>query len=287
MVHAHEFGLALRIHTMASDVIATPQPAATVMLLREADVGMEVFMVVRHHESDVHAGALVFPGGRVDPEDYELAADEALFPGHTELDRFAGALRVAAVRETFEECGVLLARARGEQTLISGARLGDIAAAHRSALIRGERTFGGMLAAENLVVAPDSLVYFAHWITPERSAKRFDTHFFLAAAPDDQAALHDGLEAVDSVWIRPATALEGARAGTYDLRFPTQMNLQKVARHASSQLAMQAARGSQVVTVITRQERIGDGVRVLRIPLEADYGGELFEVYDSLPRTRR
>jgi hypothetical protein len=191
------------------------------------------------------------------------------------------------VRETFEECGVLLARERGARELISGARLRDVEAAHRAALTRGERTFGTMLAAESLVLAPDSLVYFAHWITPERSAKRFDTHFFLAAAPSDQAALHDGVEAVDSVWIRPETALEAARAGTYDLRFPTQMNLQKVGRHASSPLALEAARASRVVTVITRQERSSDGVRVLRIPFEADYGGELFEVYDPPPTLRR
>jgi 8-oxo-dGTP pyrophosphatase MutT (NUDIX family) len=266
---------------MARDMIATPQPAATVMLLREGAHGMEIFMVVRHQQSDVHAGALVFPGGRVDPEDYDLAADPALFSVPSGSDRFAGALRVAAVRETFEECGVLLAREAGGQALISGARLRDVEAAHRAALIRGDRSFGAMLAAENLVLAPDNLVYFAHWVTPERSVKRFDTHFFLASAPADQAALHDGVEAVDSVWIRPATALEGARAGTYDLRFPTQMNLQKVGRHPSPALAMESARASRVVTVITRQERIGDGMRVLRIPLEADYGGELFEVYDA------
>jgi hypothetical protein len=145
---------------------------------------------------------------------------------------------------------------------------------------RGARTFGAMLQQENLVLAPEAMVYFANWITPERSARRFDTHFFLAAAPSDQVALHDGHEAVDSVWIAPEAALQGARAGVYQLRFPTQMNLQKLGRHALSAPAMDAARAATVVTVMTRQERVDGGKRVLRIPLEADYGGELFEVSD-------
>lgn len=270
---------------MGSDLIAKPQAAATVMLLRDGDDGMEVFMIVRHHKSDVHAGALVFPGGRVDAEDYELAVDAAVFPAQYGVDAAMAVLRVAAVRETFEECGVLLARARGEEALVSAARLRDIEAAHRAAMTRGERTFGAILAAENLVLAPETMAYFANWITPERRTKRFDTHFFLAGAPSDQVALHDGFEAVDSVWIAPGSALERARAGTYDLKFPTQMNLQKLGRQRLSATAMNAARASRVVTVITKQERTGDGIRVLRIPLEADYGGELFEVSDppSMP----
>jgi 8-oxo-dGTP pyrophosphatase MutT (NUDIX family) len=270
---------------MGSDLIPKPQPAATVMLLRDGNDGMEVFMIVRHHKSDVHAGALVFPGGRVDPEDYDLAVDASVFPAQNGVDAAMAALRVAAVRETFEECGVLLARARGEEALVSAARLRDIEAAHRAAMLRGERTFGAILAAENLVLAPERMVYFANWITPERRTKRFDVHFFLAAAPSDQVALHDGYEAVDSVWITPGSALEGARAGTYDLRFPTQMNLQKLGRHQMSAMAMDAARASRVVTVMSKPERTVDGVRLVRIPLEADYGGELFESPDppSLP----
>ena len=263
---------------MKSDAIAKPLLAATVMLLRDGDCGMEVFMIVRHHKSDFAAGALVFPGGRVDPEDYELAADAAVFPRQDGLDAAAVALRVAAVRETFEECGVLLARARGEGALVSAARLRDIEAAHRAAMTRRERTFGAMLAAENLVLAPETMVHFAHWITPEYVPKRFDTHFFLAAAPSDQVALHDGEEAVDSVWISPRTVLDGTGAGAYKLMFPTQMNLQKLARHQVSAAALCAARAGRVVTVMPKRERIGDGMRVLRVPLEAGYGGELFEV---------
>jgi 8-oxo-dGTP pyrophosphatase MutT (NUDIX family) len=262
-------------------VVVTPQPAATVMLLRDGDDGMEVFMIVRHEKSDVHAGALVFPGGRVDPEDSELAVDPRVCPAQDGVDAAMATFRVAAVRETFEECGVLLARARGEDALVSADRLRDIEAAHRPAMMSGERTFGAILATEDLVLAPETMVYFANWITPERRSKRFDVHFFLAAAPAGQIALHDGFEAVESVWITPGTALERATAGTYDLRFPTQMNLQKLGRHRESARAMDAARASRVVTVMTKHERRDDGMRVVRIPLEADYGGELFEVSDE------
>ncbi len=271
---------------MERDVIAqppVPRKAATVMLLRDGDDGMEVFMIVRHQNSDVHAGALVFPGGRVDDEDYDLAADVAVFPPLPGVHASMAALRVAAVRETFEECGVLLARARGDETLVSATRLRDIEAAHRAAMTRGERTFGAILTAENLIIASETMVYFANWITPQRSSKRFDTHFFLAAAPSDQVALHDGHEAVDSVWIAPAAALERATTGIYQLRFPTQMNLQNLGRHPLSAAAMDAARASRVVTVISKQEKTGDGRRVLRIPLEAGYGGELFESLDPPP----
>ena len=265
---------------MQGDTISQPQPAATVMLVRDGGDGMEVFMIVRHQMSDVHAGALVFPGGRVDPEDHDLAAQAALSPPGHESDAAMAALRVAAVRETFEECGVLLARARGQPALVDAGRLRTIEAAHRAAMASAQRSFGAILAHEDLALAPEALVYFAHWISPERSPKRFDTHFFLACAPSDQVALHDGLEAVDSVWIAPAAALERADAGVYRLAFPTRMNLHKLARHRSVAAAMEAARASRIVTVMTKQERAGAGVRVLRIPLEAGYGGELFEVFD-------
>ena len=258
-------------------MIASPPPSATVMLLRDGDEGLEVFMVVRHQRSDVHGGALVFPGGRVDPEDHELAADASLFPQRDDDDASLAPMRVAAVRETFEECGVLFARPRGESALLGAGRLRAIETAHRDAMVRGERSFRAILAAEDLVLAPEAMAYFAHWISPERSPKRFDTRFFLAVAPSDQVALHDGLEAVESVWLTADIALERARAGTYTVVFPTHMNLRKLGRHRSSVEAMEAARASRIVTVITQQERVGDGFRVLRIPREADYGAELFE----------
>ncbi len=263
---------------MNNDPIAQPRLAATVMLLRDGDEGMEVFMIVRHHGNDFAPGALVFPGGRLDAGDYDIAVNAAVFPPGFAADAAAAALRVAALRETFEECGVLLARARGEAGLVDAAHLREIETVHRTAMTRGERSFGAILAAEQLVLAPELLVPFAHWITPERVPKRFDTHFFLAAAPEDQVALHDGDEAVDSVWVRPERALGDASKGARKLVFPTQMNLQKLARHQASETALDVARNSRVVTVLPKHEQTRDGIRLLRLPREADYGGELFEV---------
>jgi 8-oxo-dGTP pyrophosphatase MutT (NUDIX family) len=250
------------------------RPASTVLLLRDGAEGLEVFMVVRHRQIEFASGALVFPGGRVDPGDRAIA--EAL-PGLGPPE--AGALRVAAVRETFEECGVLLARPRGAAELLDAARLARIEAEHRAALCRGERPFAEVLAAEDLLPATDRLVPFAHWITPVSRPKRFDTHFFLAAAPPDQAARHDGGESVESVWIRPAQALAETEAGLRKLVFATRMNLVRLARYASVQQAFAEAAAAPVVTVLPESVETPQG-RMLRIPREAGYGGELFPALD-------
>jgi 8-oxo-dGTP pyrophosphatase MutT (NUDIX family) len=223
---------------------APARPASTVLLLRDGAAGMEVFMVVRHHQIDFASGALVFPGGRVEPADAVIAGGDE-----------AGAFRVAAVRETWEECGVLLARP--------------------GVAPPAEGEFAAMLAARALVPDIGAMAHFAHWITPIPVPKRFDTHFFLAAAPADQDALHDGHEAVDSVWIRPRDALAAAEDGSRKVVFPTRMNLLKLARHDSVAEAFAAARATPVVTVMPEM-RMGPEGRILRIPAAAGYGGEEF-----------
>ena len=220
------------------------RPASTILLLRDGPGGLEVFMVVRHHQIDFASGALVFPGGRVE------AADAVLAGGDLNL-----AFRVAAIRETWEECGILLA-APGTPPPAEG-------------------DFANMLLDRGLVPDCDCLAHFAHWITPVPVPKRFDTHFFLAAAPADQDAVHDGHEAVDSVWIRPADALAEAIAGTKKVVFPTRMNLTKLARSNTVAEAFAAARARPVVTVQPIQRDTPEG-RYLRIPIEADYDGEEF-----------
>ena len=244
---------------------AIPRPAATVLLLRDGPTGLEVFMVVRHDAIAFAGGALVFPGGRVDDEDHH-------FPP---VDPF----RVAAIRETFEECGVLLARPRGAADLVPADRALGIESKWRAPLCGGEADFAGVLAAENLALAADLLVPYAHWITPRAQRKRFDTHFFLAQAPDDQIAAHDGNEAVDSIWITPAAALAGQESGQYKLVFPTFLNLQKLTRHAAAAAALAAARAAKVVTVMPEMVLLDErGARHMRLPIEADYGGDLFVV---------
>lgn len=251
--------------------IVTPRPAATVLLLRDGPTGIEVFMQVRHEDMNFAAGALVFPGGRVDPEDYAIAADAAVSPATIGLDPLAGALRVAAIRETFEESGVLLASARGESALISAAQLSAIAPQGRS--------FGQMIAEARLVLAVDRLVHFAHWITPVYRPRRFDTHFFALAAPADQAAAHDGTESVESMWIAPRKVIAGSAAGRFKLVFATLMNLKRLDRYDTVADALAEAARTRVVTVTPELVARGDGnIRQMRIPAEAGYGGELFTV---------
>ena len=245
------------------------RPAATVLLLRDGAAGLEVFMVVRHREIEFAGGALVFPGGRVEEADAVLAGDDPL-----------GAFRAAGIRETFEECGVLLAWPRGEAEMVRADRLLEVADRHHAALLRNERSLPEVLAAEGLEPATDALAHWAHWVTPASRSKRFDTHFFLAAAPPDQLAVHDGLESVDSIWIAPAQAVAEADAGLRRLVFATRKNLEKLARHATAAEAMAAARAAKVVRVQPEMVRSGEGWRI-RIPAEADYGGGLFETLDA------
>lgn len=245
------------------------RPAATVMLLRDGTEGMEVFMVVRHHQIDFASGALVFPGGRVDPPDRDIAGGPRAGSG-AGLEGARLALRVAGIREAFEECGVLLAHPRGATGLIDAARLRSVAP---------NADFAALLDAEDLVLATELLTPFAHWITPPMMPKRFDTHFFLALAPADQLAVHDGGEAVESVWISPARALAEAVEGRWKLVFPTRLNLQKLARWTVSAAAIEAARAAPIVTVMPEATRTPTGRR-MRIPAAADYGGEVFESVD-------
>ncbi|UTD28731.1 NUDIX domain-containing protein [Bradyrhizobium sp. WD16] len=257
---------------------ATARLAATILLLRETGGGMELFMVVRHHEIDFASGALVFPGGSVEPGDRTLAGKAELLTMTAGLDEATLALRIAAVRETFEECGILLARPRGSEHVVDAVRLAGLEAVHRAALTAGTLAFADFVAREKLVLALDLLVPFAHWITPLKMPKRFDTHFFLTVAPSDQVGAHDGREAVDSVWIAPRRALEEAKAGRYKILFPTERNLIRLARATTAAEAIAAARTESIVTVMPELTRTADGRRQLRIPANAGYDGEVFDV---------
>lgn len=237
---------------MSQATPATPRPAATLLLLRDGPGGLEVLMVARAREVDFASGALVFPGGRVEELDSVLAP-----PG----DRL-GAFRIAAIREAWEECGILLARpCNGVMGL--------------------EGPFGAALAEAALAPDPGALVHFAHWITPEHSPKRFDTHFFLAPAPEGQEARHDGREAVEALWVRPADAVAEAEAGRRKLVFATRLNLLRLARHATVTAALDAALRTPVVTVTPHPRPDGAGGTMLHIPEEAGYGGSSFLAKDS------
>jgi 8-oxo-dGTP pyrophosphatase MutT (NUDIX family) len=245
------------------------RPAATVVILRDGGEGIEAFMVVRHRAIAFAAGALVFPGGKADPGDAD-GAWGVLAPVSATPPLRSG--YVAAARESFEEAGLMLARWQGAPDLLSAAETHELVDRHRANLIAGKISFLDIVRRERLTLATDLMVPFAHWITPEGVPKRFDTHFLLVAAPVNQLGAHDGSESIEGLWIRPQQALAAAEAGTRTLVFATQMNLTKLARHATVADAIAAARASPVVTVTPQVERLSGGRRRLRIPAEAGYG---------------
>ena len=233
--------------------------ASTVLLLRDRPGELEVLMVQRNRNMKFMGGALVFPGGRVDD------ADEGAAPYATEQADDV-ALRIAGIREAFEECGILLARDRGTHTSNSDARRHAIAEKHRENVDKGGMTMAELAEAEGLEFATEGLVPFAHWITPPANPRRFDTWFYLARVPEDHTHAHDGGESVDSVWIKPSVALEDEAARRREIVFPTRLNVQKLGRSKTVDDALDAARQSTIVTVLPE---VRDGM--LTIPPEADY----------------
>jgi 8-oxo-dGTP pyrophosphatase MutT (NUDIX family) len=236
-----------------------PAPAATLLLLRDGPDGLEVLMMERPAAAGFAAGAMVFPGGRIEPTDVALARHCPQGHGVAEQPLV---FRIAAIRETFEECGILLARAGG--VMLSDAALGALRREHGAG-------FAALVETAGLELAIDALVPYAHWITPADRKKRFDTHFYLAMAPSDQVAAHDGQEAMNTVWTTPQAALLAAEQGRYKLIFATQLNLDRLARSATAAEAMAAARQEAIVTVCPEWVTTSAG-EVIRIPENSGYG---------------
>lgn len=242
----------------------TPRPASTILLLRDAPE-FQVLMIKRHHQIDFASGALVFPGGKSHEGDTDPAWEDHA-SGWTGLDPVQRALRVAAVREVYEEAGILLARKRDGS---NGAIVTD--RAERAAVDRGDIAFLDVIRRQGLEIILDELSVFARWITPAMMPKRFDTFFYAVAAPADQVASHDGHEAVDAEWIAPREALRLAEDGERTIIFPTRMNLQLLAEAKSAPDALRRAAERPLVAVLPEVvER--DGRRLLTIPADAGYG---------------
>ncbi|HSG88582.1 MAG TPA: hypothetical protein VLA56_05175 [Pseudomonadales bacterium] len=242
---------------------AQMRPAATVMLLRESPLGPEVFMMKRTSRIDF-GGLHVFPGGKVDPHDAhgEMAAHCGTF---TDADASARlgvpegglAFWVAAVRECFEESGVLLAY--GPDGGIIRARRADWAEglrALRDELNAGERSFLDVCRATSMQLAVDRVAYFSHWITPEGPPRRYDTRFFVAAAPEQQDGLHDDSELVDSQWIRPADALDARARGEIEMIFPTFTTLEALADFDAVPALLAAVASGAHRAAVTPDERL-------------------------------
>jgi 8-oxo-dGTP pyrophosphatase MutT (NUDIX family) len=260
-----------------SDANATaPLPAATILIVREAHAGLEVFMVKRHHQIDFVAGALVFPGGKVHAGDDEAGLSDYMdTAGDWPQQRRATA--VAAVREAFEESGILFAREEAGG-MVSAERLAALGE-YRAQLEKADISLLAFLRRERLRLACDLLVPFAHWVTPEHMPKRFDTHFFLAAAPEGHAGLHDGRESVDSVWIRPQDAIADRKR--WNVVFPTKLNLMKLSAAKSVTEALALARANPPVTVMPWIEQTPEGTR-LRIREDAGYAQTSTLLRDAL-----
>lgn len=220
--------------------------AATIMLVRDGQVGgVEVFLVRRALDAVFVGGAYVFPGGAVDPSDGQVDLQE-LCPGRddaaasTILGVTAGGLIywVTAVRECFEEAGVLLACDRmGRLVSLRDPAAAERFGRHRVALHAGERSLADICRTEGLRLAVDRVQFWSRWITPEGPPRRFDTRFFVAVAPDEQVPLHDAKETIANAWVRPAEAL----AGDLQLPFPTRRHLEALAAFPSTAEVMRAA----------------------------------------------
>lgn len=245
----------------------TPLPAATVTLVRDGPQGLEVLMMKRNLQSGFVPGKYLFPGGAVDQAD----AANGVYARCTGLDDEAASRRlgvpahglaywIAAIRESFEEAGMLLARAATGQP-VGHAQAGELAR-HRKAVAAGELAFEAVLQDAGLQLAVDELVYFSHWITPAGAPRRYDTRFFVAHAPAGQEPAHDNEETIESIWISPRVGVERYREGTFKMLTPTIHTLRLFAGYESAAAVIDAMRALPNVPTIA--PRIGkDGRRIM------------------------
>ncbi|MFF2504047.1 NUDIX hydrolase [Streptomyces sp. NPDC058067] len=260
-----------RIRALASGelVAAVPRRAATVMLLRDGAAGPEVHMLRRRASMAFAGGAYAYPGGGVDPRDDESVVRWAgpsrdAWAARLGVDeRSAQAIVCAAVRETYEEAGVLLAGPDG--TSVVGDTTGESWEADREALVARELSFGEFLARRGLVLRTDLLGAWARWITPEFEPRRYDTWFFVAALPAGQRTRNASTEADRTVWIRPGDAAEGYDKGELMMMPPTIATLRALAGFESAEGALLGAAARDLEPVLARA-RMEGGEIVLSWP---------------------
>jgi len=248
-------------------------PAATVMLVRDAvdgNPGVEVFMLRRTARASFGAGMYVFPGGRVDAADggAEVTAhcrglDDRDASRQLGIELGGLAYWVAAVRECFEEAGVLLAEPR------SGGSL-DLRNEDRHAVHDGALSLVELCRRDDLVLDFSTTHYVDHWVTPQGERRRFDTRFFVTEAPPDQEPLHDDKETVESLWVRPTEALRLQAAGELTMMPPTVANLGFLEPHATAHAAVEA--GAAVVDPprVEPRVRLGDDGRIVGVAMPGD-----------------
>jgi 8-oxo-dGTP pyrophosphatase MutT (NUDIX family) len=271
------------VSTQDFDARAVPlRDAATVMLVRDGDAGLEVFMVRRALGASFAGGMYVFPGGALDVSDggpdveplcdglSDAAASELL-----QLPSGGLAFWVAAIRECFEEAGVLLTRlVDGDIVRFDGAEAEQRYSAYRRDVHRGERGLIDLCEKEGLRLATDTIRYVSHWVTPVGERRRFDTRFFLARAPQSQEPLHDEAETIDSFWVRPREALDRCRAGELGMYPPTMKNLEFLLPHPTADAALAAAGAVGIPPRIQPRLRFADDGRIVGVVLPDEPGFE-------------
>ncbi len=260
-----------------------PVDSAAVILLRAypSETEAQVLLVRRHVESSSFAGAFVFPGGHVDDRDTDsrlleavsglsrAAARETL--GEELSDSNALAFWVTAIRELFEEAGVLLAtRADGRPVDFSLADTASRFAAAREKLCRGEEDLAEFVAREKLRLTAGALAYFSRWITPVTAPSRFDTRFFVSISPSGQKPLHDDHEVTDARWLSPSCALSEAAKGDLLLFPPTVRTLEELAALGSPKAIVADARARCVSPILPKIVTVNDAPVIL-LPGDAAY----------------
>ena len=246
----------------------TPAPAATVVLVRDGGHGPEVLLVQRHKATAFMGGAFVFPGGRVDPADgdvallarvrgLDVASAEARL-GEPDLGSAACALFIAAIRETLEEAGVLLADADAE-----------VAAATRASLAGGA-SFGSIVVERALTLDASRLLPLSRWVTPAVERKRFDARFFLAKVEPNEIASPDARETVASRWVRPLGGVASHLAGEIELPPPTLRTLELLSRHESADAMIASARAMRP-PLVRPVFRDLSGSWILALPGDAEH----------------
>jgi len=242
-----------------------PRPAATIVVVRDGAAGIEVLLSRRAERGDHNSGAWVFPGGIVDAGDRAAHAccsgvDDAAASARLGLPAHGLDYYVAAVRECFEESGLLFATDASGMLVRLDDDAGAALGAWRGPLHRNERALGDLCREYGLTLALDRLVYLSHWLTPLARPKRFDTRFFIAAAPESQTAAFDGTEMVEQLWLRPAEAL--ARAAELKLMTPTQKTLELVGRYDKVDALLAWARAPREVALV--MPHVGTGQQGMR-----------------------
>lgn len=251
--------------------IAPAKPSSTVVVVRAGTSEPELFMVRRHAESSFGA-AYAFPGGVVEDDDaavHEFCSGLGTIQANTRLGVKKDGLDYfsAAIRELFEESGVLLANVND---------LDEDLRAVRDSLNDGSERWSDFVTRNRLELRCDRLHYFSHWVTPVSQRRRYSTRFFLAELPEGQHAEHCGGELTDSCWTTAHDMLEAGRAGAVELHFPTIKTLESIARHKTLQALVDWARAcvewgvtSMLPAIIMR-----DGKAEVVLPGERDYPGQ-------------